>query len=92
MPKPADFSIGRGVAVIEHLDGARKVTVDADFTDAGTSSTTMNEILNKEVIPDVLASIYSNGCHLRLKIELFSRCPPRAVCPDVNLTTKNTIT
>ena len=52
----ADFEIKRGFAVIQHLDGARKITVEADFADPNISSTTMNERLNAEVIPDILAA------------------------------------
>lgn len=55
----AEFSLSRGPAIIEHLDGARQIGVSADFSDPGMSSTTMLGRLNEEVIPDIQAAFPS---------------------------------
>lgn len=49
----ANYKIGRGPATIEHVDGARQLGVSADFSDPNTSSTTMMQRLNNEVVPDI---------------------------------------
>ena len=51
-----DFDIQRGVVSISHTDGKREIIVDADIANPKTSSIDLNNLIESDLLPGLLAN------------------------------------